>query len=196
MGRKARDSQIVNNFFTLASILMVAATLAIYVKYFSKEDDGIYRPKPLVCEKKIYTYSKTFNQKLLNKSIKALNKGYYKLDGGFIESEYMKSNIKDIISLEELDTFYKNAIKVEPKKDLQKFLKIKYEIIENDKENPNKKSKDCRLHAGSIQTSFRINSKEIFRIYTDFNFMYKNAIKERIDCSIKVFKNHVQNSSK
>ncbi len=197
MGKNARDSQIVNNFFTLASILMVAATLAIYVKYFAQdEDDGVYKPKPLACEEEIYTYSKVFNQTLLNKSIKALNKGYYKLDGGFIESQYMKSNIKNIVSLDELDSFYKDAIKVEPKKNLQKFLKIKYEIIENDKENPNKKNKECRLHAGSIQTSFRINSKEIFRIYTDFNFMYKNAIKERIDCSIKVFKNHVQNSSK
>jgi hypothetical protein len=44
-------------------------------------------------------------------------------------------------------------------------------------------------------TSFKINSTEIFRVYTDFQFMYNNAIKERIDCSIKVYKNYVQNNN-
>lgn len=196
MRRGARDSQVINNFFTFVSILIITATLAIYTKYFNdkKSENSIYKPKPLACEAGSFTYSKTFNQKLLDKSIKALEKGYYKLDGGFIEAVHMQSKIKDLISLEQTDNFYEEAIKIKAKKDLQKFLKIKYEIIENDKKNPNKINEECKLNAGSVQTSFRINSKEIFRVYTDFNFMYKNAIKERIDCSIKVFKNHVQSS--
>lgn len=198
MRRGARDSQIVNNFFTLASIVIIAGCIALYTKYFG---DTTPKEKPfhveqLQCEKESFTYSKTFNQNLLNKSIKALEKGYYKLDGGFIEAIHMKSKIKDLVSLDEVNTYFKTSIGVEPKKDIEKYLTIKYEIIENDKKNPNKINEECKLGAGSVQTSFRINSKEIFRVYTDFKFLYNNAIKKRVDCSIKVFKNHVQNKQK
>lgn len=199
MRRGARDSQIVNNFFTLASIVMIAGTIAVYTKYFSSKEENKKNEitiQQLQCEKDSFTYSKVFNQTLLNKSIKALEKGYYKLDGGFIEAIHMKSKIKETITLKEVDDFYKTSIGMIPKKDIEKYLTIKYEIIENDKKNPNKINEDCKLGAGSVQTSFRINSKEIFRVYTDFAFLYKNAIKQRVDCSIKVFKNHVQNSTK
>ncbi len=197
MRRGARDSQIVNNFFTFVSICIVVATIVLYVKYINKEPDkkSVYTPLKLSCEQESFIYYKVFNQKLLNKSVKALDKGYYRLDGGFIQAEYMQSKIKDIITLEQIDKFYKEAIKVEPKDKIEKFLKIKYEIIEKDEKNPNKKYKESKLHAGSVKTSFRIKSKEIFVVYTDFNFLYKNAIKDRINCSIKVFRNHVQSST-
>ncbi len=198
MRRGARDSQVVNNFFTFATIIIIAVVITLYSKYVVKEEDK--NPKreviKLECEKEAYTYSKVFNQTLLDKSIKALDKGYYRLEGSYLESEYMKSNIKNIVSIEESDKFYMDAIKTLPKKDIEKFLKIKYEIIENDKDNPNKKDKECKLNSGSVMTSFRINSKEIFRVYTDFAFMYKNAIKNRIECSIKVFKNHANTTRK
>lgn len=172
---------------------MVVVTIILYTKFIvepEKLKEQII--VPLACEKEVYTFSKAYNQKLLNKSIKALDTGFYKLDGAFLKSEFMKSKIEDIISLEEVDKFYIKNIGVEPKKHIKKYLKIKYEIIENDKDNPNKKNKDCKLSSGSILTSFRVNSTEIFRVYTDFNFMFKNEIEQRVACSIKVFKNHVK----
>lgn len=195
MKRGARDSQIVNNFFSLATIVIIAVVITLYSKYVVKDEDEQSLKKEIVklsCEKESYTYSKIFNQKLLDKSYKALDKGYYKLEGSFLKAEHMPSNIENIISLEEVDNIFINSIGNEPKKDIEKFLKIKYEVIENDKKNPNKKDEKCKLNAGSIMTSFRINSKEIFRVYTDFSFMFKNEIKQRVQCSIKVFKNHVQ----
>ena len=92
-----------------------------------------------------------------------------------------------------MNSFYTNSIGINPKKDIEKYLKIKYELIENDKKDPRKKDEEHKLNSGSVLTSFRINSKEIFRVTTDFQFMFKNAIKQRVECSIKVFKNHVQN---
>jgi len=195
MRRGARDSQVINNFFSFATIIIIAVVLTLYTKYIvqDKEKNPKKQIVKLECEKEAYTYTKVFNQKVLNKSIKALDKGYYKLDGGFIESEYMKSNIKNIVALDEVDKFYIDSIGTLPKQNIENFLKIQYEVIENDKKKPNKKDADIKLNSGSIKTSFRINSKEIFRVYTDFAFMYKNAIKQRVECSIKVFKNHVQN---
>ncbi|XPV67820.1 MAG: hypothetical protein ACNI25_10900 [Halarcobacter sp.] len=191
MRKRARDSLIINNFFTLASIVIISCVLILYTNFISeKQTDSI---KKLACEKQSYTYSKVFNEKLLKKSINAIEKGYYKLEGSYLKAVHMKSNIENIVSLDELDGFYIDSLGVKPKNDLEKFLKIKYEIIENDKKDPNKKNEECKLNAGSVMTSFKINSTEIFRVYTDFQFMYTNAIKDRIDCSIKVFKNYVKN---
>ena len=194
MKRGARDSQVINNFFSLATIIMISVVLVLYTTFIveDKEKNPEKKIVKLECEKEIYTYSKVLSQKLLEQSIKALDKGYYKLDGSFIEPEYMKSNIKNIVTLAEVNKFFIDSIGKTPKKDIDKFLKIQYDIIENDKKNPNKKDEELKLNSGSIKTSFMINSKEIFRVYTDFAFMYKNAIKQRVDCSIKVFKNHVK----
>ena len=197
MKRGARDSQVINNFFSLATIIIISVVLALYTKYIVKDESELKNPSQnqilrLQCEKDEYTYSKVFNQKLLESSVKALKKGYYILDGAFIQSEYMKSNIKSIISLEEVDKFFKDSIGIKPTKNSKLFLKIQYEIIENDKKKSSKRNEESKLNSGSVKTSFIINSKEIFRVYTDFTFMYKNAIKQRVDCSIKVFRNHVE----
>ena len=195
MKRGARDSQVINNFFTLATIIMITVVIVLYSKYIVKDESKKEFKKEIIsleCEKQDYTYSKVFNQKLLNKSIKALDKGYYRIEGSYLKAEFMPSSIQNVASLDEIDKFFIHAIGTSPKKDIEKYLKIKYELIENDKKNPNKKNEECKLNSGSVMTSFRINSKEIFRIYTDFQFMYKNAIKQRVDCSIKVFKNNVQ----
>lgn len=195
MKRGARDSQIINNFFSLASIIIIVVVLVLYSKYILKdeiEENFLKEIVKLECENDEYTLSKVFNQKLLDKSINALDKGYYKLEGSFLKPEFIPSSIEKVVSIEEMDRYYIDSIGVKPKKEIEKYLKIKYEIIENDKKNPSKKDKERKLNSGSVMTSFRINSKEIFRIYTDFQFMFKNAIKKRVDCSIKVFKNHVQ----
>ena len=194
MRRGARDSQVINNFFSFATIIIIAVVLTLYIKYIVKDEEKNPKNKivKLACENETFTYSKVFNQKLVNKSIKALEKGYYKLDGTFLEALHMKSKIKDVVTLSEVDKFYINSIGVIPKENIKNFLEIQYEIIETDKKKPNKKNDEIKLNSGSIKTSFKINSKEIFRVYTDFTFMYKNAIKQRVECSIKVFKNHVQ----
>ena len=124
---------------------------------------------------------------ILKKSQKALNKGYYRVEGSFLKLEN-NSILEEIISIDELKNFYENLIGVKPKENIEKYLKIRFELIEKDKKNKN----NDRLSAGTLISSFRINSKELLRFESDFQFMYKNAIKDRIECSIKVYKNYVK----
>jgi hypothetical protein len=196
MKSSRRQSLIVNNFFTLASIVIISITIVLYSKYISndeyKNDNLKEKVIPLVCEKETFSASKIFNQKLLNDSQKALNKGFYKLEGSYVKSVYQQSIIEDFISLNELNSYYKNSIEVKPKENINKFLTIKYEIIENDKKNPNKKSKNCKLCSGSIMTSFIANETEIFKFFIDFNLYDKNEIASKIDCTIKAYENNVK----
>ena len=200
MKRNRRQSTIINNFFTLASIIMITITLVVYMKYM-RDDEGNPKEEKIHLEKLNVTAleceddtskSKTFNQKLLNNSLLALNKGYYKLDGGYIKALNSKSIIEEFISINELDSFYISSIKQKPKKDINKFLTINYEIIENDKEKKIDLKKQIKFKAGSIRTSFRANSVEIFTFSKDFKFYDKKEIQSIIDCTIKVYKNNAK----
>ncbi|PUE64161.1 hypothetical protein [Arcobacter caeni] len=195
MKRGARDSLIVNNFFTLASIVLITITIVLYSKYIANDSyEEITKEEviPLLCEKEVFTVSKIYNQELLNKSIKALNKGFYKLEGSYKKSQQTQSIIEDFISIEELNSYYIKAIEKKSKEDITKYLTIKYEIIENDKKEQNKKISDCKFCSGGILTSFLADDKEIFKFYTDFKLYDKNEIASKIDCAIKVYKNNVK----
>ncbi|MFA9374955.1 MAG: hypothetical protein ACERKK_12450 [Poseidonibacter sp.] len=196
MRRGLRQSIIINNFFTLASIIIITVTLVLYTKYIqpskTTKEKVEKKVERLSCQNDNYSTAILFNQKLLNDSIKALNNGYYKLHGGYVKSIYSKSIIEDFISIDELNAYFKNAIKSNPKKDIKKFLLINYDIIEYDKNDVKNKKQNRGFYSGSILTSFRVNGNEIFRFNSDFKFYDKNEIKSTIDCAIKVYKNHVQ----
>ncbi|MDZ7820225.1 MAG: hypothetical protein U5K55_17225 [Aliarcobacter sp.] len=191
-----RQSLIVNNFFTLVSILMISITIILYSKYISNDDyknDNLKEKViPLSCEKETFSTSKVFNQKLLNTSMKALDKGHYKLEGAYTKSTYSDSIIEEFISLDEINSFYIKSLEISPKENINKYLTISYKIIENDKKDPNKKTKDCKLCSGSILTSFKADDKDIFKFYIDFNLYDKNEIASKIDCTIKAYENNVK----
>ena len=181
---RPNDSIIINNLFTFATIVMITITIVLYNTYIvepKKQRENL--PLKLPCQKENNSKVIVKNHNLVKKSYNAIKKGYYKLEGSFLKLE-KNSKIDGIITLKEIDTYIENLLNVKPKKDLQKYLKIKYEIIEGSKDN---------LNAGTVITSFRINSKEIFFMQSNFKFMYKNSIKQRVDCSIKVYENYVQN---
>ena len=195
MKRGARDSVIVNNFFTLASIILIVIVIVIYSKYIANDAyEEVTKEEviPLSCEKEIFTVSKVYNQELLNESMKALNKGFYKLEGSYKKAQQTQSIIEDFISIDELNSFYTKVIGKKTKENISRYLTIKYEIIENDKKDVTKKLSNCKFCSGAILTSFLADEKEIFKFYTDFNLYDKTEIEKRIDCTIKVYKNYVK----
>ena len=181
-----RQSQIVNNFFTLATIVMVTVVLTLYIKYGTKK--SIHSNLP--CQKETYTHDKLYDKELIFKANDLLNRGIYVLDGGFIYPRFGKSYLKKEITLKETNDFFKTAI-LKSSKEKNIFLKIKYEIVENDKNNPRKTQKD-KNYAGELISSFRINQKEIFRMHTEFLQYDKEEIKQRINCTIKAFRHNAK----
>lgn len=195
MGKGTRDSLIVNNFFTLASIILIVIVMVIYSKYIVNDAfDEITKTQvvPLECEKEVFTVSKVYNQELLNESMKALNKGYYRFQGDYKKSLETESIIESFISINEMNNYYIDAIGKTPKKDINKYLTIKYEIIENDRKDNSKKVTECKFCSGAILTTFMAENKEIFKFYIDFKLYDKNEILKRIDCTVKVYKNNVK----
>ncbi len=187
----ARDSQVINNLFSLATIVIVTSVLIVYIKYIAPNTQISKKNKitKLACQNNIYSYSKVFKQKLLNKAVIALQKAYYKLDGSYIKSLNKKSSIEQIVSISELSKMYENAIGIKAKINITKSLKINYVIIENDKKSSHK---NYKMKAGSLMTSFKANNIEIFKFYIDIKFLYKEEIKNKIKCTIEVFKHYAK----
>lgn len=187
--RQRRQSLVINNFFTLASIIIITVSLTLYVEYIAKEPE-ITKTKviSLPCEKDTLTKYKVYNQELLNESLKALRKGYYKLNGSYKQNSN-NHVARNFISLTQLDDLYIQAIQKAPKTNIKKFLTIDYTLLEKDK---NDKIKRKGFYSGSMLTTFKAGQKDIFKIYTDFRVYDKNEIFSRIDCSIKVYKNNAK----
>lgn len=185
MRTQRSQSQIVNNVFTLATIVMVTVVLTLYTKYAPKSK---HIHSNLPCQKSTYTYDKVLNQKQLKEGWNLINSGAYKLDGGFIKPRFGKSYLKDKINIEDVNLLFKEAISTAPiEKNL--YVKIKYELIENDKNDPRKSEKE-KKYAGTLISSFRINQNEIFRMHTEFLQYDKQKIKERVHCTIKALKHN------
>ncbi len=191
-----RDSLRINNWLTFVSIIIISITLVIYTKYIApQQQKKAAMNSGIACQNvetklgKIICFDKVYDKKLIKDGYQLLKQGDYAINGGMILAEYMPTKLKDTISIEQSDKMFKDAVDIRQNKKSIKKLNINYEIIENDKQNPNKKSdsKNCKLYAGYILTSFRINNKQLYRIQIDFLQYDKDEIKQRIECTVRSF---------
>ena len=192
MKEHRRVSQIVNNFFTLASIVMITIVIILYAKYGPKEAEKKRVNSNLECQQNTYTIDRITSQKLLAEAKYYLENGLYEVDGGFIKPRFGKFYLKDKITITKANQLFIDAINYKQEKNPVKYLKIKYEIIENDKNDPRKKSLESKSYAGTLLSSFRINGKELFMMSSDFLEYSENSIKDRIECTIKAFKENAK----
>ena len=84
------------------------------------------------------------------------------------------------LNLKQIDNIFLNTIDIELIKDVPRFLKIKYELIENEDETKDR--------VGSLLTSFRVNNKEVFRMNINFLTYDLIEIEKRVKCTMEAFK--------
>lgn len=184
--------QVINNFFTLVTIVIMTAVITMYIKYVVEPQNEALGNPDLPCQKLTYTSQKIFNESLLQEAYALYNQGQFVLNGGVIPSEHAPSKIKELIDIPKSDKLFLDTINKNVPKDMQRYVTIKYEVIENDKEDPRKKSEECRLVDGSLMTSFRVNGKEAYRMYTDFEKATLQDISQRVQCTIKAFEHNAK----
>ena len=192
MSRQRRDSLIVNNFFTLASIIMISIVLILYSKFGPKKEEKPRVNSNLECQNITKTIDKISSLELMKDANYYLENGLFVLDGAFIKPRFGKFYLKDKITIPEANSFFIDSLNYKAKENPVKYLTIKYEIIENDKNDPRKKTLEEKNYAGNLLTSIRLNGKELFMMNTNFLEYDKNDIKNRIECTIKAFKENAK----
>ena len=149
------------------------------MKYFVKDPPRIN--SELMCQNDIaLTTDKLGNQKILKLGYQLLNEGSYVLDGGMISSLESDSSFSQKLNINQINNIFLNIIDIKSTKEKSKFLKIKYELIENEDDSVDK--------VGSLLTSFRVNNKEVFSMFIGFLTYDMTEIEKRVQCSLEAFK--------
>jgi len=66
---------------------------------------------------------------------------------------------------------------------------LNYRLIENDRLDPNKKTQNCKLYAGYILLSFRLDGEELYRFQIDYMHPQAKDLPDRIQCAVTSFLN-------
>ena len=192
MASRRRDSLIVNNFFTLASIIMISVVMILYSKFGPTKKEKPRINSNLQCQQITRTFDRISSPTLLKNVDYYLKNGFYVLNGAFIKPRFGKFYLKDKITINEANSYFREFLIFPPIKEPVKYLTIKYEIIENDINNPRKKTQEERSYAGDLLTYVRLNGKELFMMKTRFLEYDKEEIKNKIECTIKALKENAK----
>ncbi|RXJ87219.1 hypothetical protein [Arcobacter sp. CECT 8985] len=176
---RERQGQIINNFFTFATIVIVSIVLTLYSRYLNDDNEKkatqFIKPTCFTKDSKL----RVDNKKYISKLYKALHKGYYKINTSYVQPIKTKSYIENYISSNDFDSYFIDAIESAPFKNPKKYVTIKNELIEYEKPNKN--------FAG-VNTSFRINGKEVFGVFTNFVYFDTIKLKKLVKCTIRTLK--------
>ncbi len=140
----------------------------------------------LACQTEVTTFETIRKPNQIPNAIKALKNGNYKLDSEIRFSKYMKSQLGNYLSIEDVDKMLKEVIGVVANPN-DNALIIDYSVYENDKKDPGKKTKKSKLYAGYIYLDFKIDKKSVYGIQIDYKDLQAKDLKKRIECAIKSF---------
>jgi len=173
-------SQIINNFYTLVTIVIMTVVITLYSKYINPTKEKKFTPTFLPCQTTLQIEQKVSNPELLQEALMLFEKGNYMLDGGLLLLE--DSPIDEKMISEKMESIFDNLIEVVAISNAQKFLNIKYEVIETPNVAPNI----------SLRVSFRISANEVFRMYTHLDDSKLNEISQKVECIMNSFKHNAK----
>lgn len=176
---RRNESQRIINFYSLVTIVIMTAVITVYTKYINPAKEKLFTPIFLPCQTALNIEQKITNSELLKEANRLLEEGNYMINGGLILKE--NSSLEAQLPLETLNSFFENTIDVAPITNAQKFLNIKYELIENEKK--------ANI---SLLVSFRISANEVFRMIALVQNNQLNEIPQKVECMMNSFKQNAQ----
>jgi hypothetical protein len=137
------------------------------------------------CFKEVVAFDKIANSEVLKSKYIDFTKKGAQIESKIEYAEYMSSLIKPHIFTKDVDKIVKSKINGDSSD-----FKIKYTIIENDKEDPKKKSKKCKLFAGYLLFEFYNKEKMFYKVQIDFMDTKGADIEKRVSCIFKMLEYH------
>lgn len=145
--------------------------------------------KRVECQAKTVTFEKISVEEPVRESVDLFLSNNYEINSHIEYSKYMKSHLRDILTVEQSDELLKNVINTyikEPNLKDEK-ISISYYIYENDKEDLSKKEAKSKLYAGYLVFEFKLKDTLIYKIQTDYMDIDAKDISERMECVINSF---------
>jgi len=144
--------------------------------------------KRLDCQKEVVSFEALKDEVLIIEAKKALLSKNYDINSTIEKSEYMKTKLFEFVKKDEIDTILKSKIdKLATQNEKTDKLEIRYNIKENDKLHPGKKSPKSKLFMGYLTFEFYLKNKRVYEFQIDFMQEKGEDIPKRLDCTLKAF---------
>lgn len=173
---RRNHSQILNNFYTLVTIVIMTAVITLYSKYIHPHKEPTFIPTVLPCLSELKIEQRLSNTERLVEAMSLFKEGNYMVDGGLILND--NTTLDKHISIKSINEYFHNASDVVAINNAQKYLNIKYEIIESDK----------TANLLEFLVSFRISANEVMRMYTYLPINNLEEIPQKVECIMNSFK--------
>ncbi len=172
------QSQVINNFYTLVTIVIMTVVITLYTKYVTPDtkEETPFTVLPCMSELKIDQTS--YNKKLHKEALELFLQGNYQINGGAIYEE--NSKFDEELWIKKIDELFENSSQMVAILNAQKFLNIKYELI-------NKESTEAQKV--NLLVSFRISSNEVLRMYTFLDLNNIEQTSKKVGCIMESLKN-------
>jgi predicted negative regulator of RcsB-dependent stress response len=176
-------------------IIGVLAFLGLEVYNETTKDKTPGKAKRLACQQVTTTFERGYGQEDIQKVKELLLAGNYKTKSTLEKAKYMESTLFEFVKLSYLDEVLENLLKERINKVIQSDEKvtIHYNIYENDKNDPGKKTKAAKLYRGYVVMKFlNGNNKLVYQIQIDFMNEKGEDIPQKIECGIESFLTYKQ----
>lgn len=139
-------------------------------------------PPPPLCQKETVCFDKVSGtQEQFQQLSQALEQGFVHYKCSVIPSQYMETIITHHITPKILSDLSAQALG-QPRPGAETPLVVECELYENDKLDPGKKSKNCKLFAGYLLYTFKLNQEQIYKIQIDVMDSKGQDIPKRLEC--------------
>lgn len=174
-------------FIALVIVVGIGWTILDQVK--KEEVPG--KTKRLECLAKVTSFERAYDIDEIKNAQKEIRNTNYSISSDTDKAVHMNSTLFDHVDMQEMEKFaynhfekYKNKTKiVENEK-----IKAEFTVFENDKEDPKKKSDQCKLYRGYVVWKFKNkNNKVVYQNQIDFWDSKGADVKETIKCGIEAF---------
>lgn len=102
-------------------------------------------------------------------------------------SKYMKSKLFDHVSILDIEKMLENQIGVQCALNKKRDLVIDVNVHENDKDDPKKKSNQCKFYTGYFVVTFIYKKSPIYKIQIDFYGDKGEDMKQTLACVFESF---------
>ncbi len=151
---------------------------------------GSFTPGPksdrLACHTEVTVFERWRTAEAREAPREALQAGNYRLRGEQRFAQHMPTRLKGALSDEAIEEILIEAIGRAPQPE-QSPLEIHWGLVEDDKEDPNKRNPPRQHFAGYLLASFVYDGQEVYRILIDYLEYDASDLPVRAECLIESF---------
>lgn len=142
---------------------------------------AINTPSKPLCQKEVVCFDKVFGSREERQTLsEALQNLEIRYKLSFVPSKYMQSRLEHHFDMSQFKKLNQDIFGKE-NTDSQRVL-IQATLYENDKLDPNKKGKKCKLYAGYLLYEFLVDGRLLYKIQIDIMESDGSDIARRIQC--------------